>query len=205
MARTCCPHFTIRLDAASFKASKSQRQLLNRFHSFIVEGNKTGAPGFGPASEKAGPTAAAAAAAATHPSQTRSSKGKGRQNQAFDLLQVVQACETSAAHRFESSLEPADFTEEKFELFKRYQMEIHGDTEAKVSKSGFNRFLCDSPLEAGSSDLGSFHHMYRIDGQLVAVGVLDILPHAVSSVYLIWDPAWSGLALGKVRSYFCRQ
>lgn len=28
--------------------------------------------------------------------------------------------------------------------------------------------------------------------------MLDILPGCVSSVYLVWDPDWSGLALGKL-------
>lgn len=95
-------------------------------------------------------------------------------------------------------MEPASFTEEKFGLYKKYQTSIHGDADSKVTRSGFKRFLCESPLESASPELGSFHHMYRLDGQLVAIGVLDILPHAVSSVYLIWDPDWAGLSLGKV-------
>jgi arginine-tRNA-protein transferase len=33
--------------------------------------------------------------------------------------------------------------------------------------------------------LGSYHQCYRLDGKLVAVAVLDLLPHAVSSVYLL--------------------
>lgn len=40
--------------------------------------------------------------------------------------------------------------------------------------------------------------MYRIDGRLVAIGVLDILPGAVSGVYFLYDPDWSALSLGKV-------
>ena len=34
--------------------------------------------------------------------------------------------------------------------------------------------------------LGSYHQCYRLDGRLVAVGVLDLLPGCVSSVYLMW-------------------
>lgn len=34
--------------------------------------------------------------------------------------------------------------------------------------------------------LGSYHHCYRLDGRLVAMGVLDLLPESVSSVYLMW-------------------
>lgn len=35
-------------------------------------------------------------------------------------------------------------------------------------------------------------------GQLIAVGVVDILPHCVSSVYFFYDPAYTAWELGKV-------
>ncbi|XP_071512231.1 arginyl-tRNA--protein transferase 1 isoform X8 [Panulirus ornatus] len=47
---------------------------------------------------------------------------------------------------------------------------------------------------------GSFHHQYWLDGRLVAVGVLDILPHCLSSVYLYYDPEFSFLSLGTYAS-----
>lgn len=34
--------------------------------------------------------------------------------------------------------------------------------------------------------VGSFHQCYRLDGKLVAVGVLDLLPEAVSAVYFMY-------------------
>lgn len=43
---------------------------------------------------------------------------------------------------------------------------------------------------------GSFHQHYRIDGKLVAVGVVDILPSCLSSVYLYCDPSLKRLNLG---------
>ena len=45
---------------------------------------------------------------------------------------------------------------------------------------------------------GSYHQMYRVDGKLIAVGVLDILPSSVSSVYFMYDTAWEKFSLGKV-------
>lgn len=39
---------------------------------------------------------------------------------------------------------------------------------------------------------------YTDRGQLVAVGVIDILPHCVSSVYLFYDPAFAHWELGKI-------
>lgn len=46
---------------------------------------------------------------------------------------------------------------------------------------------------------GAFHQHYRIDGKLVAVGVVDILPNCLSSVYVFYDPELSKtLELGKL-------
>ncbi|XP_055358436.1 arginyl-tRNA--protein transferase 1 isoform X4 [Betta splendens] len=66
----------------------------------------------------------------------------------------------------------------------------------------FRRFLCDSPLEAESSPdgpemgYGSFHQQYWLDGRIVAVGVIDVLPNCVSSVYLYYHPDFASLSLG---------
>ncbi|KAM6346956.1 arginyl-tRNA--protein transferase 1 isoform 5-T5 [Alca torda] len=66
----------------------------------------------------------------------------------------------------------------------------------------FTRFLCDSPLEAENAPngpecgYGSFHQQYWLDGKIIAVGVIDILPYCVSSVYLYYDPDYSFLSLG---------
>ena len=45
-------------------------------------------------------------------------------------------------------------------------------------------------------EYGAFHHHYRVDGKLIAVGVVDILPLCLSSVYLFYDPAYHHLSLG---------
>ncbi|XP_069950223.1 arginyl-tRNA--protein transferase 1 isoform X6 [Cherax quadricarinatus] len=47
---------------------------------------------------------------------------------------------------------------------------------------------------------GAFHHQYWLDGRLIAVGVLDILPHCLSSVYFYYDPEFSFLSLGTYAS-----
>lgn len=91
---------------------------------------------------------------------------------------------------------------ESYELYKKYQMIVHKDTEDDCSEKQYRRFLCDSPLipKQGAAgwpcDYGSYHHHYRIDGRLVAVGVVDILPNCLSSVYTYYDPDFNFLALG---------
>ncbi|KAM4031439.1 arginyl-tRNA--protein transferase 1 isoform 3-T3 [Anomaloglossus baeobatrachus] len=114
------------------------------------------------------------------------------------------------AHRLEvklvrscppSSLFKVTF-QESYQVYKRYQTTIHQDPPDKPTVSQFTRFLCDSPLEPEtrpdgvSCGYGSFHQQYWLDGKIIAVGVIDILPYCVSSVYLYYDPDYSFLSLG---------
>ncbi|RUS31787.1 arginine-tRNA-protein transferase [Jimgerdemannia flammicorona] len=100
-------------------------------------------------------------------------------------------------------LEPASFTEEKYKLYCKYQIEIHNDPPTKLKEKGFRNFLVDSPLRpespatADNVGYGSFHQNYLLDGRLVAVAVLDVLPKCVSSVYFMYDPDYAFLGLGK--------
>eukprot|EP00740_Mantoniella_antarctica_P005499 CAMPEP_0181349580 /NCGR_PEP_ID=MMETSP1106-20121128/803_1 /TAXON_ID=81844 /ORGANISM="Mantoniella antarctica, Strain SL-175" /LENGTH=521 /DNA_ID=CAMNT_0023461985 /DNA_START=46 /DNA_END=1610 /DNA_ORIENTATION=+ len=55
-------------------------------------------------------------------------------------------------------------------------------------------------VKAPPSGFGSFHQQYRIDGRLVAVGVVDVLPLCMSSKYCFWEPSLKALALGKLSS-----
>ncbi|KAG8865347.1 Arginyl-tRNA--protein transferase 1 [Tulasnella sp. 330] len=47
-------------------------------------------------------------------------------------------------------------------------------------------------------EYGSYHQMYRLDGELIAMGVVDVLPHCVSSVYLVYLPKMEEHSLGKL-------
>ncbi|MCJ8730871.1 hypothetical protein PDJAM_G00189480 [Pangasius djambal] len=113
-------------------------------------------------------------------------------------------------HRLEVRLVPVSFEDPDFlasyeqsvELFARYQMAIHGDLPFECDENQFKRFLCDSPLEAETAPdgpdmgYGSFHQQYWLDGRIIAVGVIDILPNCVSSVYLYYHPDFTFLSLG---------
>ncbi|XP_027451992.1 arginyl-tRNA--protein transferase 1 isoform X1 [Callorhinus ursinus] len=91
---------------------------------------------------------------------------------------------------------------QSFSLYVKYQMAIHQDPPDECGKTEFTRFLCSSPLEAENPPhgpdcgYGSFHQQYWLDGRIIAVGVIDILPYCVSSVYLYYDPDYSFLSLG---------
>ncbi|KAM3419415.1 hypothetical protein BST61_g5344 [Cercospora zeina] len=187
-ARSCCTHYTIRLPAVEFRPTKDQRQALNRWNHFVLgdEYTKT--------------------AALKYP-KTR--EEKKRLKSEFDLSLAVHQSESSQLkpdiqpqHRFEVQLEPDVFTEEKFALFDNYQRSVHGEGDDEISRAGFRRFLCASPLkrrtDAGGKQLGSFHQCYRLDGRLIAMAVLDLLPASVSGVYFLYNQDFEAYSFGKL-------
>ncbi|TFK43638.1 arginine-tRNA-protein transferase [Crucibulum laeve] len=191
---SCCPQYTIKLDAMEFKPSKSQRKLINRWNRFVLSG-KTGE-------------------AMDVDAARKNTSSEPRNSHTFSLTDSIHASEIGfhssdehLTHTFETILEPSSYTPEKFALFEKYQKEIHHD---KSTPSGFKRFLVDSPLveepisySSSSPDYlphnyGSYHQLYKLDGQLIAMAVLDILPNCVSSVYFMYDKTWEGFSLGKL-------
>lgn len=92
-------------------------------------------------------------------------------------------------------------------MFENYQCHVHHESLSEISRSGFKRFLCSSPLQRTTrlttspqkqQKLGSFHHCYRLDGRLIAMGVLDLLPHCVSGVYFLYHSDFSHWNFGKL-------
>ncbi|KAL2160005.1 hypothetical protein VTH06DRAFT_1660 [Thermothelomyces fergusii] len=189
---SCCPHYTLRVDSTQLKATKDQRQAVNRFNRHII-----------------GDTYAREAAR-LHP---RSRAEVKRRHNVFDLVERIHEPEAQVLktpptpdHEFTVTLEPDTFTEEKYEVFENYQRVVHREPPEKISRRGFKRFLCNSPLSRGvmvgpdgkERQLGSFHQCYRIDGRLVAVGVLDLLPDCVSAVYFLYHESIHWLNPGKL-------
>ncbi|KAM7270745.1 hypothetical protein ACFE04_029959 [Oxalis oulophora] len=104
--------------------------------------------------------------------------------------------------KLEIHLKKSSFDPEEYELYRRYQIKVHNDAPDRVTESSYRRFLVETPLIHVDGVLpfcgfGSFHQQYVIDGKLVAVGVIDILPKCLSSKYLFWDPDYAFLSLGK--------
>lgn len=79
----------------------------------------------------------------------------------------------------------------RFDLFLKYQTTVHKEDVSKWQTKDFKRFLCSGikryPANPQSSEkkLGSYHQCYRLDGKLIAVAVLDLMPNGVSSVYIL--------------------
>ncbi|XP_012282505.1 arginyl-tRNA--protein transferase 1 isoform X2 [Orussus abietinus] len=98
--------------------------------------------------------------------------------------------------------------EASVQLYQKYQMAIHGDDPLECSEKMFYNFLVYNTLKSRRSEngppqgYGSFHEQYWLNDELIAVGVLDILPYCVSSVYFFYDPAYSHLSLGTFSSLY---
>lgn len=179
--RACCPHYTLRLDSDEFKPSRDQRHAVNRLNRFVIGEDYV------------------KEAARYYPLTQEQARAR---DTTFNLVDRIHEAEAEVlksknplqpAHQFAVTLEPDTFTEEKYSVFENYQRVVHGEGPASISRKGFKRFLCDSPVRAGTlthdgkeKRVGSFHQCYRLDGKLVAVGVLDLLPHAVSAVYFMY-------------------
>jgi arginyl-tRNA---protein transferase len=133
--------------------------------------------------------------------QPSKSQKKVFKNAAKNLNVSVDALDSAIS----ITTEPSSFTGEKFALYKKYQIEIHKDKEDDLSETGFTRFLVTSPLKSTEIHpqlqlpYGSYHQLYRLvsTNELIAVGVIDLLPTGVSSVYCFYDPAHRDLVLGK--------
>lgn len=107
----------------------------------------------------------------------------------------------------ELRIEKAKFEKDSYELYQKYCKVIH--LKDKESEKGYQRFLCEQALEyesfkKGNEELmcGCYHMKYYYKNKLIAVGVVDILPECLSSVYFFYDPdpTYKKLGLGIVSS-----
>lgn len=90
--------------------------------------------------------------------------------------------------------------DESFEVYSLYEAGVHKKLNSKMKD--FKNFLVDSPIHLIKNEdgppcgYGSFHQRYYLDDKLIAVGVIDILPECVSSVYFFYNPEYNFLSLG---------
>lgn len=213
---TCCPCYTIRLRVADFQISKSQRKVLKNMDRFlnkkftvVTERNSDG--------KGAGPDAHGGESKNHNKKQKMtagfksqsSSVGKGEAHSNLAQEQTQEKFEVDnnkiGSERLTVETVDAECTDERFELYKKYQIQVHKDKPEDLTRNGFTRFLVESPLVSEERtdatgrtlSFGCKHQLYRLDGRLVAVGVIDLLPDGLSSVYTYYDPNDRELVLGK--------
>ncbi|KAJ5627093.1 arginine-tRNA-protein transferase [Penicillium herquei] len=194
LQRSCCPHYTLRLEASAFRPRRDQRKAINRWNKFIL-----------------GPEYMRKVARLS----PRSREEKRDRKCNFNVLSAVHEVEygnlkrpidpatkraLEPAHRFEVNLEGDSASQAKFDLFVKYQTKIHREDVSRWKLKDFKNFLCSGikKSETGEKKLGSWHQCYRLDGKLIAVAVLDLVPSGVSSVYVFYDPEYEQWEFGKL-------
>lgn len=190
MLRNCCRLYTIRTTPARCKISKELKSCVSRFRKRISSPNGG--------------------------QSTNSANGVVNGKHSF-IDEILQAEESSTT--FRTNFEPPTYTPEKYQLFVKYQEQVHHDYGNSVKS--FKRFLCESPFPedvvAGTKEewdqlnnwrklkkgehikrVGPAHECYYFEDRLIALAVTDFLPSGISSVYFIWDPEFARWSLGKL-------
>ena len=83
---------------------------------------------------------------------------------------------------------PTHFNREAFDLYNAYHIEKHD----KPLKSMFSyaEHIVNSPVRQQTVDgveCGTFHQLYRLDGKLVAIGIIDVVPKGIVSIYMWYN------------------
>jgi leucyl-tRNA---protein transferase len=100
---------------------------------------------------------------------------------------VIRKCE----HLFHIHAHEPRLDNEHLDLFTRYQAFQHGEHGIEADAESYHRFLGESvveTLELSWRDASS--------NKLVAVGILDVVPSGLSTVYFYWDPELRDYSLG---------
>jgi arginyl-tRNA--protein-N-Asp/Glu arginylyltransferase len=112
---------------------------------------------------------------------------------------VIRKCEG----RFEIRLHRPRLDHEHLDLFARYQAGQHGERGIDATEESYEGFLVRSVVD-------TMELSWRDSaGRLCAVGIVDMIPSGVSTVYFFWDPMLRDLSLGTysalVEMDLCRQ
>ncbi len=86
------------------------------------------------------------------------------------------------------SISRPQYSDEKYELFKRYLDHYHDDTMSR-DRMSFVSFLYDSPAE-------TYEIVYRRECRTIGVSIVDAVPDGLSSVYMYFDPEFGKLSPG---------
>ena len=78
--------------------------------------------------------------------------------------------------------------DERWNLYRRYEAYQH-ERPMIESREEFVGFFCESPIETIEME-------YRIGGRLAGIGIVDVSPTALSSVYFYFEPEYARRSLG---------
>ncbi|QQP36999.1 Arginyl-tRNA--protein transferase 1 [Caligus rogercresseyi] len=221
--KSCCAQYTIRSHAQSFAPTKSQKKVLKKFMAYLRNGKRPPTSSM-ESNEESSTHPSVNDSAMPDPNRPLPQKAKDirilnklskKASTAFpkpassstqnsgvksleDFIHEIQSI-PNPAHTFSTRL-----------VFRKYQMNIHNYPPDACTMNHMCCFLCQSSLVINEG-YGAYHLQYLLDGKIFCVGVVDILPDAVSSDYLYYDPEYSFLSpgtlsalweLGLIRFYY---
>nr|CDS28701.2 arginyl tRNA protein transferase 1 [Hymenolepis microstoma] len=211
---TCCPAYTIRCDAKHFRISRAQKRVLHcrgdcpenssnfpksRLNFSSLASEKVASPTR--SDEKTSSNSRERRLGKNKPKELEELLDSGLPQEGAAHFIDIRLCRSAPkSNEFNSTLQ------QEFDIYKAYQIKIHKDNPNRVTPRSFEEFLVTSPLiskcdkqakSAGAPQFGSYHQQYWLDGNiLIAVGVIDLVPGCLSSVYLFYDPEYAFLHLG---------
>ena len=136
---------------------------------------------------------------------------RNRQNQRSEQSLGSLSSSTAASSCNVSSLETCGPSFSSDTVFSQYFTKIHTPGCLRHGAEPRLPHMSSSPSDSDKDSnkiaisgwdlpfgFGTFFHEYRLDGELVAISVLDILPSRVASIYFFYDPDFRYLELGKL-------
>lgn len=79
----------------------------------------------------------------------------------------------------------AHFNREAYDLYNEYHIEKHD--KPRKSEYSYCEHIVNSPMVPQTVDgieYGTYHQLYRLDGKLVAIGTIDVVPKGIISIYM---------------------
>ncbi|KAI8847274.1 arginine-tRNA-protein transferase [Chytridium lagenaria] len=180
ISTTCCPAYTIRLHASKYVPNKSHKKVGKKVRKFLSTPAGEKEVGGDEDVEEGGD-----GVMEPRPLMTKAPVDA-------DVSKVVMPDSEMATDTRGDMVESAVESTAKRPKGDKGAISHPQRQARELTPDRFTNFLVDSPLEAetiGKVRMGSFHQKYYLDGILIAVGFLDILPSCVSSVYFIYDPS----------------
>lgn len=92
---------------------------------------------------------------------------------------------------FRYEVGPPSFHPRKLRLYARYLVSQHSTYESDLNEEGYRSFFVASFLKGRTCELNLF-----VGDRLAGVGIIDVLPDALSSVYFFFDPDFSSFSPG---------
>ncbi|KAI1319282.1 Arginyl-tRNA--protein transferase 1 [Mortierella claussenii] len=180
---SCCRQYTICVNTSEFTPSKGQRRTVARFNRYIknqyvplkISRESVVREDTAVLDEHShSPSPEPALSVSSHYGVRRKSTSPPIGNKSVggehaDFIQSIHAADADK-QALDSEFDWKDFR-----------------TEALISTQDNTGFV----------GYGTYHQCYYVDGKLIAVSVLDILPRCISSGYFYYDPMLSSLSLGK--------